>query len=81
MDRVVNVTDGNHGDQSLDLICGVFGNYLHQGAEGMGTFNGIISSPEQATKLGLKQTNTGDLQAFSTAAALRCMPSPTLNGC
>ncbi len=68
-----HATDGYHGDQSLDLGCGVFGNYLHQGADGVGVFNGIIGSPEQATKLGLKQTDTRDLQVFSTIGSLATM--------
>jgi hypothetical protein len=65
-----HATDGYHGDQSLDLVCGVFGNYLHQGADGVGTFNGIIGSPEQAKKLGLTQTDTRDLQVFSAIGSL-----------
>ena len=66
-------TDGYHGDQSLDLVCGVFGNYLHQGADGVGAFNGIIGFPEQAEKLGLTQTDTRDLQVFSTIGSLATM--------
>lgn len=68
-----HATDGYHGDQSLDLVCGVFGNYLHQGADGVGAFNGIIGSPEQAKKLGLTQTDTRDLQVFSTIGSLTTM--------
>jgi hypothetical protein len=68
-----HATDGYHGDQSLDLVCGVFGNYLHQGADGVGTFNGIIGSPELAKKLGLTQTDTRDLQVFSTIGSLATM--------
>jgi hypothetical protein len=68
-----HATDGYHGDQSLDLVCGVFGNYLHQGADGVGIFNGIIGSPEQAKALGLTQTDTRDLQVFSTIGSLATM--------
>jgi hypothetical protein len=65
-----HATDGYHGDQSLDLLRGVYGNYLHQGADGVGTFNGIIGSPEQAKKLGLTQTDSRDIQVFSTVGSL-----------
>jgi hypothetical protein len=68
-----HATDGYHGDQSLDLVCGVFGNYLHQGADGVGAFNGIIGFPEQAKKLGLTQTDTRDIQVFSTIGSLTTM--------
>jgi hypothetical protein len=68
-----HATDGYHGDQSLDLVCGVFGNYLHQGADGVGVFNGIIGLPEQAAKLGLTQPHTRDLQVFSTIGSLATM--------
>jgi hypothetical protein len=68
-----HATDGYHGDQSLDIVCGVFGNYLQQGADGVGTFNGIIGSPEQAKKLGLTQTDTRDLQVFFTIGSLTTM--------
>ncbi len=68
-----HATDGYHGDQSLDLVCGVFGNYLYQGADGVGAFNGIIGFPEQAEKLGLKQTDTRDIQVFSTIGSLKTM--------
>jgi hypothetical protein len=68
-----HATDGYHGDQSLDLVCGVFGNYLHQGADGVGVFNGMIGSPEQAKSLGLTQTDPRDLQVFSTIASLTTM--------
>ena len=68
-----HATDGYHGDQSLDLVRGVFGNYLHQGADGVGAFNGAIGSPEQATKLGLTHTDTRDLLVFSTIGSLTTM--------
>ena len=68
-----HATDGYYGDQSLDLVCGVFGNYLHQGADGVGVFNGIIGFPEQAKKLGLTQTDTRDIQVFSTIGSLATM--------
>jgi len=68
-----HATDGYHGDQSLDLICGVFGNYLHQGADGVGVFNGMIGSPEQAKALGLTRMDTRDLQVFSTIGSLTTM--------
>ena len=50
-----HATDGYHGDQSIDLLCGVFGNYLHQGADGVGIFNNPAGSAEHAGKLGLAQ--------------------------
>jgi hypothetical protein len=50
-----HATDGYHGDQSPDLLCGVFGNYLHQGADGVGTFNHIAGRPEIAQKIGIRQ--------------------------
>jgi hypothetical protein len=50
-----HATDGYYGDQSLDLLCGVFGNYLHQGADGVGIFNGPAGSVEHAKRLGLQQ--------------------------
>jgi hypothetical protein len=50
-----HATDGYHGDQSPDLLCGVFGNYLHQGADGVGTFNHIAGRPEIAQKIGVRQ--------------------------
>lgn len=68
-----HATDGYHGDQSLDLVYGVFGNYLHQGADGVGVFNGIIGSPGQAQALGLTQTDTRDLRVFSTIGSLATM--------
>ena len=68
-----HATDGYHGDQSLDLVCGVFGNYLHQEADGVGVFNGIIGSPGQAKALGLTQTDTRDLEVFSTIGSLTTM--------
>jgi hypothetical protein len=68
-----HATDGYHGDQSLDLIRGVFGNYLHQGADGVGVFNGIIGFPEQAEKLGMTKTDPRDLQVFSTIGSLATM--------
>jgi hypothetical protein len=54
-------------------VCGVFGSYLHQGADGVGAFNGIIGFPEQAEKLGLTQTDTRDLEVFSTIGSLTTM--------
>jgi hypothetical protein len=68
-----HATDGYHGDQSLDLIRGVFSNYLHQGADGVGVFNGIIGFPEQAEKLGMTKTDPRDLQVFSTIGSLATM--------
>lgn len=68
-----HATDGYHGDQSLDLMRGVFGNYLYQGADGVATFNGTIGSPEQAVKLGLTEADTRDLQVFSTIGSLSTM--------
>ncbi len=68
-----HATDGYHGDQSLDLVRGVFGNYLYQGADGVGAFNGVIGFTEQATKLGLTHTDTRDLLVFSTIGSLTTM--------
>ena len=39
----------------------------------MGAFNGIIGFPEQAEKLGLTQTDTRDIQVFSTIGSLTTM--------
>lgn len=50
-----HATDGYHGDQSLDLLSGVFGNYLHQGADGVGIFNNPAGSAEHARRIGLTQ--------------------------
>jgi len=69
-----HATDGYHGDQSLDLLCGVFGNYLHQGADGVGIFNNPAGSAEHAKTIGLTQhahyepailTTIGSLQTIA----------------
>lgn len=50
-----HATDGYYGDQSPDLLCGVFGNYLFQGADGVGIFNGPAGSVEHAARIGVQQ--------------------------
>jgi len=50
-----HATDGYYGDQSLDLLCGVFGNWLFQGADGVGIFNGPAGSVERAASIGVQQ--------------------------
>ena len=52
--------DGYQGDQSLDLLCGVFGNYLNQGADGIGIFNTPAGSAEKAAKLRMRQVQNFD---------------------
>lgn len=71
-----HATDGYHGDQSLDMLCGVFGNYLHQGADGVGIFNNPAGSAEHAKKLGLaQQTNFAnyDPEILTTIGSLATM--------
>ena len=58
------------GCQSLDLLCGVFGNYLHQGADGVGIFNNPAGSVELAQKLGLPKPADYDPQIVSTIGSL-----------
>ena len=65
-----HATDGYHGDQSLDLLCGVFGNYLHQGADGVGIFNNPAGSAEHAKNLGLTQQANYDPQILTTCGSL-----------
>ncbi len=65
-----HATDGYHGSQSLDLLCGVFGNYLHQGADGVGIFNNPAGSVEVAQKLGLPKPADYDPQIVSTVGSL-----------
>lgn len=65
-----HATDGYHGDQSLDLLCGVFGNYLHQGADGVGIFNNPAGSAERAKKLGLPQQANYDPEILATIGSL-----------
>jgi hypothetical protein len=60
-----HATDGYHGDQSMDLISGVFGNYLHQGADGVGIFNGPAGSVERAKKIGVQQHDAADQEYHS----------------
>jgi hypothetical protein len=66
-----HATDGYHGDQSLDLLCGVFGNYLHQGADGVGVFNNPAGSAEHAKKLGLSQQASYDAEILTTIGSLK----------
>lgn len=47
-----HAADGYQGDQPLDLLRGVYGNYLHQGADGVGIFNTCAGEPEHAERLG-----------------------------
>lgn len=65
-----HATDGYHGNQALDLLCGVFGNYLHQGADGVGIFNNPAGSVELAEKLGLPKPVTYDPQIICTIGSL-----------
>lgn len=65
-----HATDGYHGDQSLDLLCGVFGNYLHQGADGVGIFNNPAGSAEHAEKLGFSQQANYDPEILTTIGSL-----------
>ena len=65
-----HATDGYHGDQSLDLLRGVFGNYLHQGADGVGIFNNPAGSAEHAKKLGLSQQANYDPEILTTIGTL-----------
>lgn len=66
-----HATDGYHGDQSLDLLCGVFGNYLHQGADGVGIFNNPAGSPEHAKRLGLTQQANYAPEILTTIGSLK----------
>lgn len=65
-----HATDGYHGDQSLDLLCGVFGNYLHQGADGVGIFNNPAGSAEHAKRIGLTQHAHYDPAILTTIGSL-----------
>jgi hypothetical protein len=65
-----HATDGYHGDQSLELLCGVFGNYLHQGADGVGIFNNPAGSAKHAAKLGLSQQANYDPEILTTIGSL-----------
>ena len=65
-----HATDGYHGDQSLDLLCGVFGNYLHQGADGVGIFNNPAGSAEHARRIGLTQHAHYDPSILTTIGSL-----------
>lgn len=65
-----HATDGYFGDQSLDLLCGVFGNYLHQAADGVGIFNNPAGSAEHAARLGLSQQATYDPRILTTCGSL-----------
>jgi len=56
--------------QSLDLLCGVFGNYLHQAADGVGIFNNPAGSAEHAARLGLSQQATYDPRILTTCGSL-----------
>ena len=70
-----HATDGYHGDQSLDLLSGVFGNYLHQGADGVGVFNVPAGSTEHAASIGLTQHARYDPEILTTVGSLA-----TING-
>jgi hypothetical protein len=65
-----HATDGYFGDQSLDLLCGVFGNYLHQAADGVGIFNNPAGSAAHAARLGLSQQATYDPRILTTCGSL-----------
>jgi len=65
-----HATDGYHGDQSLDLLRGVFGNYLHQGADGVGIFNNPAGAAEHARRLGLGQQANYDPEIPTTCGSL-----------
>lgn len=68
-----HASDGYHGDQSLDLLCGVFGNYLHQGADGIGIFNNPAGSAEHARKLGITQQANYQPAILTTVGSLETM--------
>lgn len=70
-----HATDGYHGDQSLDLLCGVFGNYLHQGADGVGIFNNPAGSAERAASIGLTQHARYDPKILTTVGSLATINS------
>lgn len=65
-----HAADGYHGDQSLDLLRGVFGNYLHPGADGVGIFNNPAGSAEHARRLGLSQQANYDPEILTTIRSL-----------
>jgi hypothetical protein len=70
-----HATDGYFGDQSLDLLCGVFGNYLHQGADAVGIFNNPAGSPEHAARIGLTQQANYDPEILTTIGSLKTIAS------
>ncbi len=65
--------DGYHGDQSLDLLRGVFGNYLYQGADGVGIFNNPAGSAEHAQRLGLTQVGNYSPEILTTIGSIETM--------
>jgi len=65
-----HATDGYHGEQSLDLLRGVFGGYLHQGADGVGIFNNPAGSLEKARDFGLITTKRFDPEIVSTIGSI-----------
>jgi hypothetical protein len=65
-----HATDGYHGDQSLELLRGVFGNYLHQGADGVGIFNNPAGSAKRAARLGLTQQANYDPEILTTIGSI-----------
>jgi hypothetical protein len=65
-----HATDGYHGVQSMDLLRGVFGNYLHQGADGVGIFNNPAGSPEKARAFGLVMNTSFDPEIVTTVGSL-----------
>ena len=46
---------------------------VHQGADGVGSFNGIIGSTERAKKLAPTQTDANDFEIFFTLGSLTTM--------
>jgi hypothetical protein len=62
--------DGYHNDQSLELLRGIFGNYLHQEADGVGIFNIPAGAAEHARKFGIKQHLEFDPAILNTIGSL-----------
>jgi hypothetical protein len=65
-----HATDGYQGPQPIELLRGVFGNYLHQGADGVGIFNYAAGSPEQAARLGLEPDRPSHTKTVATIGSL-----------
>jgi len=66
-----HAADGYHVNQALDHLCGVFGNYLNQGADGVGTFNHTAGSEEHAKKIGVSQHLTYNPEILQTIGSLQ----------